>query len=162
MVVVCLIGVCVCVCVCVRARALTVLCCLIRGSSGCVIFFLVLCHYCLENWVIRNGVLVTYNFFCSRSPGNVLFFYGDRVFPFVSDMRHVRSVSCCVMCSVLMGVRISIFFLVDLHLLCWKECTRSLKRSMPILCLLIILCTILSIIHNNFIQSVLIRFSITL
>jgi predicted permease len=88
-----------------------------RVFGFCV--FLVLCRYCLENRVIRNnGVLVLHVFFCSGSLGNVLFFYGDHVLPFASDTWDVRSVFYCATCSVLMGVRISIFFLVDLHLLC--------------------------------------------
>jgi len=105
---------CVCVCVCVC----TVLCCLIRGSPVFVNCFLVLCHYCLENRVICDGALVIYVSSRSGSLDNLLFFYGDYIFPFVSDMWHVRGAFYCVMCSVVMGVRISIFFLVDLQLFC--------------------------------------------
>jgi hypothetical protein len=130
-VVVCLIGVCVCVRVCVRARSYRIVLPDQRVLGFCDFF---LCHYCPENRVSVTVCLSrVYVFFCSGSPGNVLFFYGDHIFPFVSDMWHVCSVSYCVMCSVLMGVRISIFFLVDLHLLCWNYRIRTLKRSTPIL-----------------------------
>jgi hypothetical protein len=103
-----------------------------EGFRFCNLFFLVLCHYRLENRVIRKGVLVIYVLFCSGSIGNLLFFYGGHVFPFVCDMWHVRSVSSCHALR-LNGCSYLHLFLVDQHLLCWNERTCTLNRSTPIL-----------------------------